>query len=205
MSMKMLILGLLMERDRHPYEIRQTIKQRNWNESFKLRDGSLYYAVDQLRDQELIEAAEIVAVPGENRPDKTIYRITEKGKSALDKLLYEQLNQVSYPQHPVFLALAFIRYGDQERIEQLLLKQLKACEERIKRMEVVLEIKGVFLPAGSQMMIKGFKRFGETEKEFLLELLEQARDGSLLKGPTWTLEQIEEYQKTHFTPQMSEE
>ncbi|GMK48175.1 PadR family transcriptional regulator [Paenibacillus glycanilyticus] len=205
MSMKLLILGLLMERDRHPYDIRQTIKQRNWNESFRLRDGSLYYAVDQLRDHGLIETAEIVAVPGDNRPDKTIYRITETGKEAFHKLLYEQLSQVSYPQHPAFLALPFIRHGDQSRIEQLLQKQLAACEERIKRMEAVLEIKGTFLPTGSQMMINGIKKFGEAEKEWLLELLEMARSGSLLQGPSWTLEQIEQYLKSHPGPQMPEE
>ena len=64
MSMRLLILGLLMERERHPYEIRQTIKFRNWNESFNLRDGSLYlYAVDQLRQDGLIEASEVVPIP----------------------------------------------------------------------------------------------------------------------------------------------
>ncbi|MCM3628634.1 PadR family transcriptional regulator [Paenibacillus glycanilyticus] len=205
MSMKLLILGLLMERERHPYDIRQTIKQRNWNECFKLRDGSLYYAVDQLRDHELIEAAEIVAVPGDNRPDKTIYRVTEKGKAAFDKLLYDQLSQVSYPQHPVFLTLPFIRYGDQEQVEQLLLKQLAACEDRIKRMEAVLEFKGPYIPNGSQMMIKGIKKFGETEKEWLLELLEETRSGRLLQGPSWSIEQIEQYLKSYSGPQISEE
>jgi Predicted transcriptional regulators len=205
MSMKLLILGLLMERDRHPYDIRQTIKQRNWNECFRLRDGSLYYAVDQLRDHGQIEAAEIVAVPGENRPDKTIYRITESGKAVFDKLLYEQLNQVSYPQHPMFLTLPFIRYGSQEQVEQLLLKQLAACEERVKRMEAILSFKGKYLPNGSQMMIKGIKKFGETEREWLLELLEQTRSGSLLQGPTWTIEQIEQYLKSYSGPQRSEE
>ncbi|ACT01400.1 PadR family transcriptional regulator [Paenibacillus sp. JDR-2] len=204
MSMKLLILGLLMERDRHPYDIRQTIKQRNWNESFRLRDGSLYYAVDQLRDHALIETAEIVAVPGDNRPDKTIYRITESGKEAFHKLLYEQLSQVSYPQHPVFLALAFIRHGDQGQTEQLLQKQLAACEERIKRMEAVLDLKGTFLPTGSRMMINGIKKFGEAEKEWLLELLELVRSGSLFQGPSWTPEQIEQFLKSHPGPQMPE-
>lgn len=204
MSMKLLILGLLMERDRHPYDIRQTIKQRNWNECFKLRDGSLYYAVDQLREHALIEAVEFVAVPGDNRPDKTIYRITESGKNEFNKLLYDQLKQVSYPQHPVFLALPFIRYGDHEQTEQLLLKQLAACEERIKRMEAVLEFKGAFLPNGSQMMIKGIKKFGETEKEWLLELLEETRSGRLLQGPVWTPEQIELYLKSYSGPPISE-
>ncbi|SFD83823.1 Transcriptional regulator PadR-like family protein [Paenibacillus catalpae] len=205
MSMKLLILGLLMERDRHPYDIRQTIKQRNWNECFRLRDGSLYYAVDQLRDHGQIEAAEIVAVPGENRPDKTIYRITESGKAAFDKLLYEQLSQVSYPQHPVFLTLPFIRYGNQEQVEPLLLKQLSACEERIKRMEAVLSFKGDYIPNGSKMMIEGIMKFGETEKEWLLELLEETRSGRLLQEPSWTLEELEKFLKSYSGPRMSEE
>lgn len=205
MSMKLLILGLLMEKDRHPYDIRQTIKQRNWNESFRLRDGSLYYAVDQMREKQLIEAAEIVTVPGDNRPDKTIYRITEKGKAAFHKLLYDQFSEVSYPQHPVFLSLPFVRHGDQEQVIQLLQKQLEACEERIQRMEAVLAFKGDILPRGSNMMIRGIIKFGETEKEWLLELIEEARSGQLLQGTTWTPEQIEEYLRTHSKPHKSKE
>ncbi|MFC5649414.1 PadR family transcriptional regulator [Paenibacillus solisilvae] len=191
MSMKLMILGLLMERERHPYDIRQTIKMRNWNESFKLRDGSLYYAVDQLREDELIEASEVVAVPGDNRPDKTIYRITDKGKSAFLDLLYAQLSQISYPQHPLFQALPFIRHSDPEKVEDLILKQLAACEQRIERMKMVLEIKETYLPKGSAMMIRGFIQFGETEKLWLTSLLDEAQAGTLFNGSIWTLEEIE--------------
>lgn len=190
MSMRLLILGLLMERERHPYEIRQTIKQRNWNECFKLRDGSLYYAVDQLREDGQIEAAEVVAIPGDNRPDKTIYRITASGRKAFSKLLEDQFKLTSYPQHPLFLAMPFVRHGDPGLIEDLIVKQLEACETRISRMKAVLELKGEFLPRGSSLMIKGFIQFGETEKVWLTTLLEEARSGKLFEAHKMTAEQM---------------
>lgn len=175
----------------HPYEIRQTIKQRNWSESFKLRDGSLYYAVDQLREDGQIEAVEVVAIQGNNRPDKTIYRITTRGREAFLMLLDEQFKQTSYPQHPLFLAMPFIRHGDPVKIEELILEQLEVCETRIARMQAVLELKGDFLPRGSYLMIKGFIQFGETEKLWLTSLLTEARSGKLFEVHKLTDEQKE--------------
>ncbi|BBH22011.1 transcriptional regulator [Paenibacillus baekrokdamisoli] len=196
MSMKLMILGLLMESERHPYEIRQTIKMRNWSECFKLRDGSLYYAVDQLREDSLIEAAEVVSVPGDNRPDKTIYRVTDKGRAAFNELLYAQFKQISYPQHPLFLAMPFVRHSDPDKAIALIEEQLEASESRIQRMKAVLEIKEAFLPRGSAMMIRGFIQFSETERLWLTDVLTEARTGSLFAGPKWTLEEIEAYLKT---------
>lgn len=40
MSMKLVILGLLMEANRHTYEIRQTMKERGMHNYMKLQDGS---------------------------------------------------------------------------------------------------------------------------------------------------------------------
>ncbi len=179
MSMKLLILGLLMECNRHPYEIRQTIKARNWHHTFKLRDGSLYYAVDQLREEGMIEAAEVISVQGDNRPDKTIYRITDQGKSALMELLYSRMGQDFYPQHPLFMALPFARHADNARMEQIIEKQLKACEDRIQHIQLVLDVKGEWLPRGTVRMIQGIKRFSETERDWLKDLLEDAKSGEL--------------------------
>lgn len=179
MSMKLFILGLLMEKDRHPYEIRETIKQRNWNATFKLRDGSLYYAVDQLRADGLIEAAEVIPVPGESRPDKTVYRITEQGKSALMDLMVDQMKHQAYPQHPMFAAMPFIKHAEPAKVVELAEKQLETCESRIGHLLDVLEIKKGWLPAGSRMMIEGVIRFSEAERDWLKDLIAQARSGRL--------------------------
>lgn len=49
MSMKLVILGLLMEKESHPYEIKQTMMEREMHHYIKMRDGSLYYAIEQLK------------------------------------------------------------------------------------------------------------------------------------------------------------
>lgn len=182
MSMKLFILGLLMEKDQHPYEIRQTIKQRNWNISFKLRDGSLYYAVDQLRNDGLIEAAEVIPVPGESRPDKTVYRITEQGKSEFMALMVSQMDQPSYPQHPMFAVLPFIKHADSRIIEEHIEKHLAACICKIEHLENVLEVKRSILPPGPIFLIEGMKRYSVAERSWLEDLLKDAKSGRLNVG-----------------------
>jgi DNA-binding PadR family transcriptional regulator len=193
--MRLLVLGLLMEGNKHPYEIRQTIKARNWNESFKLRDGSLYYAVDQLREDGLVEAAEIVPVPGENRPDKTIFRITEAGREAFIKLVYKQFEQSSYPQHPVFKALPFVRHCEPDMIISLIEKQITCCEERLARLRMIYELKSPFIPGGSSVFVRGCIQFSETELSWLNDMLAEAHSGKLFEGPKWTAEQIEAFRR----------
>lgn len=182
MSMKLLILGLLLEKTRHPYEIRQTIKARNWHHTFKIRDGSLYYAVDQLREDGMIAVEETISVPGDNRPDKTIYRVTEKGRASFLELLYSQMEQEVYPQHPMFIALPFAKHADNNHLEQIIGKQLEACRLRIQKIEGVLILKGDLLPQGAVRMAEGILRLSETERDWLLELLEDARAGRLTDG-----------------------
>lgn len=82
MSMKLAILGLLLEGDHHPYEIRIKMKDRGMDQYTKLQMGSLYYAVDRLVEEGYIEAVE--TIQSDSRPDKTIYRITESGRKLLN-------------------------------------------------------------------------------------------------------------------------
>ncbi|MDG0790610.1 helix-turn-helix transcriptional regulator [Cohnella ginsengisoli] len=178
MSMKLLILGILMEKDRHPYEIRQTMINRSWNYAFRLRDGSLYYAVDQLRDRGLIEAVHIVPVPGEHRPDKTIYRITDAGRQEFDKLMYAQLGQPAYPQHPMMMAMPFLRHADQARVAEIAGQQLAACEERIASLEQVLAVKASGIPASALRMIEGMLAFGRAERDWMETIIGEARSGA---------------------------
>ena len=85
MSMKLVILGLLMEANRHTYEIRQTMKERGMNNYMKLQDGSLYYAMDQLHKDGLVEAMKSCGIRID--PEKTIYQITAAGKRKFQELL----------------------------------------------------------------------------------------------------------------------
>jgi DNA-binding PadR family transcriptional regulator len=179
MSMRLMVLGLLMERNRHPYDIRQTMKERYWHTVFRIRDGSLYYAVDQLREEGLVEVAEVIPVPGSHRPDKTVYRITEAGKAAFLDLLYKQLEEPYFPQHPMMAALTFARFADQRRIADIAERQLAECERRIEHLREVLRVKGAIMPYSAAQRIRAMIRFSRAEREWIRETIADARSGRL--------------------------
>ncbi|TGU84544.1 PadR family transcriptional regulator, partial [Mesorhizobium sp. M00.F.Ca.ET.186.01.1.1] len=79
MSLKLLILGLLMEGEKHPYEIQQQVKTRGIDCYVKYAKGSLYYAINQLEKGGMIEITQVIRES--NRPDKTMYRITKTGEA----------------------------------------------------------------------------------------------------------------------------
>ena len=177
MSMKLVILGLLMEANRHTYEIRQTMKERGMTNYMKLQDGSLYYAMDQLHKDGLVEALEVVR--DTNRPEKTIYQITEAGKRKFQELLSHQLHEEIKHYHPLYVALPFTVHGDQAKIADIL--EHKILEQKMimnKMKSLYNEHLNIVPRVVLQMMVGSYKR-AFTELKWLEELQRDAREGRL--------------------------
>ncbi|MFD0365554.1 PadR family transcriptional regulator [Nocardia sp. GCM10030253] len=100
------VLALLEERPMHPYEMYQVLIARREDMLVKVRPGSLYHTVARLADQELV-LAEGIDREG-NRPERTTYRITDSGRTALRARITEILRAPApeYPMFPVALAEA---------------------------------------------------------------------------------------------------
>lgn len=99
------VLTLLFERPMHPYEISSTLRERQKQESIKLNFGSLYSVVEALEKRGLIEVAETIREG--NRPERTVYRITDDGRVTMVEWLRELLgNPVKeFPQFEAALSL----------------------------------------------------------------------------------------------------
>ncbi|MEU7769291.1 PadR family transcriptional regulator [Nocardia sp. NPDC049190] len=97
------VLALLEERPMHPYEMYQTLITRREDMLVKVRPGSLYHTVARLADQELVRS-EGVDRAG-NRPERTTYRITARGRDALRNRIAEIVRRpiAEYPMFPVAL------------------------------------------------------------------------------------------------------
>ncbi|BDT96064.1 PadR family transcriptional regulator [Nocardia sputorum] len=93
------VLALLEERPMHPYEMFQTLIARREDRLVKVRPGSLYHTVSRLADQELVHA-EGVDRAG-NRPERTTYRITGRGRDALRNRIAEIVRR-PVPEYPIF-------------------------------------------------------------------------------------------------------
>jgi DNA-binding PadR family transcriptional regulator len=99
------VLTLLYERPMHPYEMSTTLRERHKEESIKLNYGSLYAIVASLEKHKLIEVQDVVR--DGNRPERTIYAITEAGKTRMVDWLSELISVPvkEYPQFEAALSL----------------------------------------------------------------------------------------------------
>jgi DNA-binding PadR family transcriptional regulator len=107
------VLALLFERPMHPYEMGVILKQRQKQESIKLRYGSLYTVIDYLLKRSLIVAKE-TARDG-RRPERTVYQITPAGRDELSAWMADLIGDPvkEYPQFEAALCLLPVLPPDQ--------------------------------------------------------------------------------------------
>lgn len=119
-------MELLHDGPKHPYEIHQTMQEREAWRLVKLTTGSLYHAIDRLDRDGLIEAVE-TSREG-RRPERTTYRLTEAGRDVFAERLRAMIAEpaTEYPQFAV--AVAFLHTLD--RADALV---------QLRRREVALE------------------------------------------------------------------
>lgn len=97
-------LALLAERDMHPYEMFQLIRERREDRIVKARPGTLYHAMGRLAASGLVAATGTERAG--NRPERTVYSLTGRGWAALQNRIREILATPvrEYPAFPVALA-----------------------------------------------------------------------------------------------------
>lgn len=177
MPIKLAILGLLMEKDMHPYEMRSIMKDRFLDRNAKMQIGSLYYAVERLAEQNFIKAVEVIK--SSNRPDKTVYRITEPGKMQFEKLLLEMFAEIEPVYNPLYTALAFAWKADQVKIAEVLRTRVLEAEHQVNFLyEVYSEHVGI-VPRSVLHLMAGNYEHAKTELRWLKKLYEDAATGRL--------------------------
>jgi DNA-binding PadR family transcriptional regulator len=75
----LLLLGLLLDRPMHGYELYQEIRAGAIDEWFDVSMAGVYYSLGKLRDQGLVAVSR---QGGERSTRKSIYRLTEEGRAA---------------------------------------------------------------------------------------------------------------------------
>jgi DNA-binding PadR family transcriptional regulator len=88
-ALSLAVLTLLFEKPMHPYEMSTTLRHRSKEESIRLNYGSLYAVVESLRKKGLVDARETLREG--NRPERTVYELTDDGAAAMRDWLSEML------------------------------------------------------------------------------------------------------------------
>lgn len=166
-----------MEGEKHPYEITQVMKERVMDQYIKLPKGSLYYAISQLEKQGFID--ELETLKEKNRPEKTIYRITESGREEFQRLLIEQFSSEERRYHPLYAALAFARQGDSTQIAEMLKNQIEGIKQEVEGMEKVYEDHISQVSRVILHMMMGIIEIGKAEITWLDRIHKDALAGRL--------------------------
>ncbi|WP_040949455.1 PadR family transcriptional regulator [Gorillibacterium massiliense] len=92
MSLQIFILGMLCEGEHHPYDMKKMLLKPLEN-AISINDGTLYYNFEVLHKKGYIEKKQVVQ--SENRPERTTYGITDKGREALENEIYSAFQNVT--------------------------------------------------------------------------------------------------------------
>ena len=131
------VLTCLYEKPMHPYEISQTLRSRGTDQAVRLNFGSLYSVVAGLERRRLIEAVETVREG--RRPERTIYDLTDRGRTETSEWLAELLS-VPIKEYLQFEAgLALIAVLPPSEVVDLLRQRCQMIELHLVQSEAVLE------------------------------------------------------------------
>jgi len=125
-STRLLILGVLKNRPLHGYEVRHELELWSAEQWANVAYGSIYFALKKMAEEGLVEAVGTDQIG--NRPARTIYAITERGRAEFERLLREYWWQYKPVIDPFQVALTFM---DQLPRDELL-AALRHRSERLR-------------------------------------------------------------------------
>lgn len=170
------VLVLLAERPMHPYQMSATLRERRKEDSIKINYGSLYSVVESLQKRELIEARETVR--SGNRPERTVYAITEAGHQLMVTWLSDLLSTPAkdFPQFEAALSLMPALPPDD--VISLLDRRLAAQREALDSGRTLIDTaKGAGMPRIFAIEDEYELAMLAREVEFLADLLADLRSG----------------------------
>jgi len=131
------VLTCLYEKPMHPYEMAQTLRFRAKQESIKLNYGSLYGVVESLERRGLIEAVETFQEG--RRPQRTVYAITEAGKTEMTEWLAELVAVPTKEYLQYEAALSLLAALPPDEVVPLLRQRCDTLDMKLDQREAVRE------------------------------------------------------------------
>lgn len=129
MSLQISILGMLWKRESHPYEIKKLLQHFDIDKFVSITDGALYYNFDALMKKGYIEQVEVIQ--SDNRPDKTTYVITDKGREGLKDEIYKSFKK-NTDIKSFSSVIPFLHLVDRDRIVYLIEDIIDKLNKRLE-------------------------------------------------------------------------
>lgn len=129
MSTRLVILGILKNKPLHGYEIKHIIED-HMGEWTNIAFGSIYFALNMLNQDGYVEREAVRKVG--NRPSRSIYKITDKGRKEYINLLRKTWETLERVYFPLDIALAFSYDLPETEVKKYIKKRMMYFEEKSK-------------------------------------------------------------------------
>lgn len=104
------------------------------DEVSEINDGKLYYNFESLLKKGCIEKIEVVRE--ENRPERTVYGITDKGKDVLKEKIYESFTNFKGIRS-IYSSVIFLKHTDLDKSAYMLEEVVNKLKEKITHYDEV--------------------------------------------------------------------
>lgn len=183
------ILTLLHEAPMHPYRMQQLIKERGKDQVINVgQRASLYQMINQLLREDLITFQETEREEG--FPERTLYRLTDKGHYTAVGWLREMLSSPAqeFPEFPAAISLLPL-LTMQDALRQLELRETRLVQQlEVIAGEIAHQVDG--LPRLFLLESEYLQTTLTAELMWLRSIIADLRSGQL----TWTQDWMQAYE-----------
>jgi DNA-binding PadR family transcriptional regulator len=139
---ELVVLGLVIERPRHGYDLDRIISERGIRRWADVAFSSIYYVLGKLERRGLVWAG-ATAGPKSRR----VYSATDAGKTAAATATADMLSDAAPACSPFVVGLANVTLVDPELFRARLRERARALTEQITAIEIARDTQGELPPA----------------------------------------------------------
>ena len=128
------LLGLLMFKPQHGYELHQAF-ERDLGRVWHIGLSQLYSQLKQLEEAGLVR---VETVPQDNRPPRKVYHLTPEGESVFTDWVHEPTPYLRRIRVEFLARLYFFRQLSLPGLDQLVTEQSAVCQTRVEHFDQLL-------------------------------------------------------------------
>jgi DNA-binding PadR family transcriptional regulator len=176
------VLSYLSQQPMHPYELGRNLREHGDDRSIKFNHGSLYMVVGQLARAGLVSEQETSR--GGQRPERTVYAITDEGRDQAADRLCELIARPAHEFPGFKTALAFATTLTPRKVSELLARRAVALEVYLATHTTLIDtLTKQGLPRINLIEVEHAVSQCRAELDYVRALREDIDDGRLTWAP----------------------
>ncbi len=166
-----LILGILAERERNPYDITKMLSELQTKKWLPMADSTVYATINNLKKKGLIQGR---TEKDSNLPEKTIYSISSEGESELHSSITAYLEEDQSSSSGFDIGILLMHNLSKQEVQQKLKKKLERLEANfysIRKQILSFEMDSGKIAFTALSMLKHRQHLIEAEIKTVKELI----------------------------------